>query len=234
MQPLPRRKYCGRCAEPHNIDGHELHITASIGIVTYPRRRDGCRDALMKKADVAMYHAKDTGRDMFQFFKPEMNALAIERQSLEDSLHYAIERRELLLYYQPKVDLKTGNYRRRGAHPVGPPAARARASGQFIAIAEECGLIVPIGRWVLREACRQARAWQVAGLPPTSVAVNVSSVELRDPDFVSGIREILRETGLEARYLELELTETVLMQDSRSAMQVLKDLKGYRPGAYPG
>jgi diguanylate cyclase (GGDEF)-like protein/PAS domain S-box-containing protein len=211
--------------EPHNIDGHELHVTASIGIVTYPS--DGPDvETLMKKAEFAMYHAKDTGRDMFQFFKPKMNVLAIERQSLEDSLHHAIERQELLLYYQPKVELKTGtiigiealirwNHPQRGF--VTP--------GQFIAIAEECGFIVPIGRWVLREACRQARAWQVAGLPPTSVAINVSSVELRDPAFVPGIREILRETGLEPRYLELELTETVLMEDSRSAMQVLKDLK---------
>jgi diguanylate cyclase len=211
--------------EPHNIDGHELHVTGSIGIVTYPG--DGTDvETLMKKAEFAMYHAKETGRDMFQFFKPEMNVLAIERQSLEDSLHHAIERQELLLYYQPKVELKTGtiigiealirwNHPQRGF--VTP--------GQFIAIAEECGFIVPIGRWVLREACRQARAWQVAGLPPTSVAINVSSVELRDSGFVSGIREILRETGLDPRYLELELTETVFLDNSRSAMQVLKDLK---------
>jgi diguanylate cyclase (GGDEF)-like protein/PAS domain S-box-containing protein len=211
--------------ERHNIDGHELHVTASIGIVTYPA--DGTDvETLMKKAEFAMYHAKDTGRDMFQFFKPEMNALAIERQSLEDSLHYAIERKELLLYYQPKVDLKSEaiigvEALIRWEHPQ----RGLVTPGQFIAIAEECGFIVPIGRWVLREACRQARAWQVAGLPPTSVAINVSSVELRDPGFVRGIREILRETGLEARYLELELTETVLMQDSTSAMQVLKDLK---------
>jgi diguanylate cyclase (GGDEF)-like protein/PAS domain S-box-containing protein len=211
--------------EPHNIDGHELHITASIGVVTYPN--DGTdAETLMKKAEFAMYHAKDTGRDTFQFFKPEMNLLAIERQSLEDGLRYAIERHELLLYYQPKIDLKTGAII--GVEALirwDHPQRGIVAPGQFIAIAEECGFIVPIGRWVLREACRQARAWQIAGLPPTSVAINVSSIELRDPSFVSGIREILRETGLEARYLELELTETVLMEDSISAMQVLKDLK---------
>ena len=211
--------------EPHLIDQHELHITGSIGIVTYPD--DGTdAETLMKKADFAMYHAKETGRDSCQFFKSEMNVQAIERQSLEGSLRHAIERQELLLYYQPKINLATGGMTGvealiRWHHPqrgLVPP-------GQFIAIAEECGLIVPIGRWVLSEACRQARAWQVAGLPPMCVAINISSVELRAPGFASGVRAILRETGLEPRYLELELTETFLMQDSRSTAEVLKELK---------
>ena len=211
--------------EPHLIDQHELHITGSIGIVTYPD--DGTdAETLMKKADFAMYHAKETGRDSYQFFKSEMNVQAIERQSLEGSLRHAIERQELLLYYQPKINLATGGMTGvealiRWHHPqrgLVPP-------GQFIAIAEECGLIVPIGRWVLSEACRQARAWQAAGLPPMCVAINISSVELRAPGFASGVRAILRETGLEPRYLELELTETFLMQDSRSTAEVLKELK---------
>ncbi len=211
--------------EPHLIDQHELHITGSIGIVTYPD--DGTdAETLMKKADFAMYHAKETGRDSYQFFKSEMNVQAIERQSLEGSLRHAIERQELLLYYQPKINLATGGMTGvealiRWHHPqrgLVPP-------GQFIAIAEECGLIVPIGRWVLSEACRQARAWQAAGLPPMCVAINISSVELRAPGFALGVRAILRETGLEPRYLELELTETFLMQDSRSTAEVLKELK---------
>jgi diguanylate cyclase (GGDEF)-like protein/PAS domain S-box-containing protein len=211
--------------EPHIIDGHELHVTGSIGIVTYPD--DGTdADTLMKKADFAMYHAKDAGRDNYQFFKSAMNIRAMERQAFEDNLHYAIERQQLLLYYQPKIDLNSGAII--GVEALirwDHPQRGLVTPGQFIAIAEECGSIVPIGRWVLREACRQARAWQAAGLPPTSVAINVSSVELRDSGFVSGIRDILRETGLEPRYLELELTETAFMDDSRSAMQVLKDLK---------
>jgi len=211
--------------EPHQILRHELHITASIGIVTYPG--DGTdAETLLKKADVAMYRAKDAGRDSYQFFKAEMTSGALERQSIADSLRHATERRELSVHYQPKMELATGsiigvealirwNHPQRG---LVPPS-------QFIRIAEECGLIVPIGRWVLREACRQARAWQSAGLPPMTMAVNISAVELRTPGFVDGVRTILRETGLEPQHLELELTETALMEDSRSVADVLKELK---------
>jgi diguanylate cyclase (GGDEF)-like protein/PAS domain S-box-containing protein len=211
--------------EPHQIMQHELHITGSIGIVTYPD--DGTdAETLLKKADVAMYHAKDTGRDSYQFFKSEMNVRAMERQSLEDSLRHAIERCELSLHYQPKMDLATGTIIGvealiRWLHPqrgLVPPA-------QFIEIAEDSGLIVPIGRWVLREACRQARVWQLAGLPPMCIAINISAVELRVPGFVAGVRAILREAELEPRYLELELIETALMEDSTSVADVLRQLK---------
>jgi diguanylate cyclase (GGDEF)-like protein/PAS domain S-box-containing protein len=211
--------------EPHQVRRHELHITGSIGIVTYPD--DGAdAETLLKKADVAMYHAKDSGRDSYQFFKPEMNIRAMERQSLEDSLRHAIERCELSLHYQPKMNLATGTIIGvealiRWFHPqrgLVPPV-------QFIAIAEDSGLIVPIGRWVLREACRQARAWQIAGLPPMCMAINISAVELRTPGFVAGVRTTLKETNLEPRYLELELTETALLEDSRSVADVLKELK---------
>ena len=162
----------------------------------------------MKKADLAMYHAKETGRDNYQFFEPEMNARAIERQSLEDSLHYAIERQQLVLHYQPKLNLATGGITGvealiRWRHPqrgLVPPE-------KFIAIAEDCGLIVPIGQWVLREACRQARAWRAAGLPPLCIGINVSSLELRAPGFVSGVREVTNGDGPGTGLcLELELT----------------------------
>ncbi len=211
--------------QPHVIDGHEIHITGSIGIVTYPD--DGLDAAtLMKNADFAMYHAKDTGRDNFQFFKADMNVSAVERQSLEGDLRHAIERNELFLHYQPKIELLTGaivgaEVLVRWQHPVRgivPP-------DQFIPVAEDCGLIVPIGRWVLREACRQARAWQSVGLQPARVAVNISSVELRATGFASAVRAILTETDLEPCHLELELTETFLMQDSNSTAEVLKELK---------
>jgi diguanylate cyclase (GGDEF)-like protein/PAS domain S-box-containing protein len=210
---------------PHRVDHHELHITASIGIVTYPD--DGVdAETLLNRADIAMYHAKESGRDNYQFFKPSMNEGAIERQAVEGDLRQALERQELLLCYQPTINLLTGaiigvEALLRWRHPrrgLLPPA-------QFIAIAEESGLIVPIGRWVLREACRQARAWRVAGLPSVCIAVNISSVELRAPSFTSAVRAILAETRLEPRYLELELTETFLMQDSSSTADVLNELK---------
>jgi EAL domain-containing protein (putative c-di-GMP-specific phosphodiesterase class I) len=211
--------------QPHDVDGHELHITASIGIVTYPE--DGTvTETLIDKADFAMYHAKDCGRDNYQFFKPEMNALAIQRQSLEVDLRHAIARRELYLQYQSKVDLDSGTIIGvealvRWRHPDRGPIPPA----QLISIAEECGLIVPIGQWVLREACRQARSWELAGLPPMCMAVNISSVELRARGFVSNVRAVLAETALDPRHLELELTETVLMEDSKSAAEVLAELK---------
>jgi EAL domain-containing protein (putative c-di-GMP-specific phosphodiesterase class I) len=155
-----------------------------------------------------------------------MNAQAIERQSIEADLRHAVERRELLLHYQPKVDLISGaivgvEALIRWRHPqrgLLPP-------GQFIEIAEECGLIVPIGRWVLREACRQARAWQDAGLPAIRIAINVSAVELRAVDFVSSVAESLAATGLQACYLEIELTETFLMQEAKSTVTGVRELR---------
>jgi len=211
--------------KPHYIDEHELHITASIGIVAYPV--DGLdAETLLKKADVAMYHAKQAGRDSYKFFKPEMNEQAIERQSVEEGLRHAIERRQLVLHYQPKLSLATGKIV--GAEALirwQHPERGLISPRQFISIAEGCSLIVPIGRWVLREACVQARAWQIAGMPSLRISTNVSPVELREPGFVAGVRAILTETGLEPCHLELELTETALIDDTRSIADVLKELK---------
>ena len=219
--------------EPHHIDSHVLNISASIGVVTYPD--DGTdAETLLNNADIAMYHAKDTGRNNYQFFKPEMNELAVERQSLESDLHLAIERKELLLHYQPIVDLTDGaiigvEALLRWRHPrrgLVPPV-------QFIGIAEECGLIVPIGQWILREACLQASAWRKAGVAPMCMAINVSPVQLRSPSFASNLRAILKETGVEPRYLELELTETFLLDDSNSTAAVLDDFgTGYSSLTY--
>jgi diguanylate cyclase (GGDEF)-like protein/PAS domain S-box-containing protein len=209
----------------HSIEGHDLDIAGSIGISVYPEDGEDA-ETLIKNADTAMYHAKEKGRNNFQFFKPEMNRQALERQSLEGSLRHAIDRGEFLLHYQPKVNLFTGQITgvealirwQQSDRGLVPPS-------QFVPIAEDCGLILPIGRWVLREACRQARAWQHAGLPRLPVAVNVSAVEFRDQDFVAGVRTVLSETGLEARFLELELTEGVLMEDAESTAAVLQELK---------
>ncbi len=210
---------------PHFIEGRDLDIAGSIGISIYPED-GGDAETLIMNADTAMYHAKDMGRNNFQFFKAEMNLKAVERQSVEGHLHRALERGEFLLHYQPKVNLETGEIT--GAEALirwQQPERGLLPPAQFVSIAEDCGLIVQIGRWVLREACRQARAWQNAGLPPLSIAVNVSAVEFRDKGFVQGVRAILSETGLEARYLELELTEGVLMEDADSTALVLQELK---------
>jgi len=210
---------------PHRIDEHDLHVTASIGIVTYPDDGTDC-ETLIKHADFAMYHAKDNGRDNRQFFKRDLNLRAVKRQSLENDVRHALEREEFTVHYQPKVSLETGRIVGvealiRWLHPHLGPVPPA----EFIPIAEVSGLIVPIGRWVLREACHQAQAWQDIGIAPIRIAVNISAVELRAKDFLDGIRLILAETGLEARFLELELTETFLMQDSAATLAVLQHLK---------
>jgi diguanylate cyclase (GGDEF)-like protein len=219
------RKILHSLSAPHVIEGQELHIDGSIGISIYPE--DGAdAETLIKKADTAMYHAKEKGRNNFQFFKAEMNLKALERQSVEGGLRRALDRGEFLLHYQPKVNLETGEITGvealiRWEHPDRGLVAPL----QFVPIAVDCGLILPIGRWVLREACRQARTWQDRGLPPVTIAVNVSAVEFRDKGFVEGVRTILRETGLEARYLQLELTEGVLMVDAKATSLVLQELK---------
>ncbi|MGA2987437.1 MAG: EAL domain-containing protein [Terriglobia bacterium] len=212
-------------AEPHSISHHDLHVTTCIGVSVYPD--DGLdAETLIKNADIAMYQAKEDGRQNFQFFKPAMNIRAVERQSIEESLRRALERQEFVLHYQPKVCLKKGIITGaealiRWTHPIRGPVAPA----QFIPVAEECGLILPIGNWVLREACKQARAWADAGLPLATMAVNISAVEFRDENFLKGVFTILKETGLDPRSLELELTESVLMKRAESTESILKTLR---------
>ena len=202
-----------------------MHINGSIGISVFPADGDDT-ETLIKNADTAMYHAKETGRNNFQFFKAEMNLRAVERQSIESSLRRALDRNEFALHYQPKINLVSGDIAGvealiRWQHPE----RGFILPGQFVAIAEDCGLILQIDRWVLREACRQARAWQDMGLPPTRISVNVSPVEFREKDFVQTVRTTLSKTGLEARYLELELTEGVLMEDAELTTALLNELK---------
>jgi diguanylate cyclase len=210
---------------PYSIDGHDLHIDGSVGISIYPA--DG-KDAetLIKNADTAMYYAKESGRNNFQFFTAEMNLKSVQRQSLESSLRRAIERDEFLLHYQPKVNLITGEIT--GVEALirwQQPDRGLVPTAQFVPIAEDCGLILPIGRWVLREACRQAREWQAAGLPFKRISVNVSAAEFRDKNFVKRVGTTLAETGLDACYLDLELTEGVLMADAEATGAILHDLK---------
>lgn len=212
-------------AEAHSIDHHDLHLTASIGVSVYPD--DGLdAETLIKNADTAMYQAKENGRQTYQFFKPAMNVRAVERQSIEESLRRALERKEFSLHYQPKVKLATGEITGaealiRWTHPTRGPVSPAN----FIPVAEDCGLILPIGHWVLREACRQARAWLDVGLPLGTIAVNISSMEFREDNFLESVFATLSETGLDPKFLELELTESVLMKRAESATSVLKALR---------
>jgi diguanylate cyclase (GGDEF)-like protein/PAS domain S-box-containing protein len=218
-------KLLAALTRPYEISGHVLHIRVSIGVSIYPGDGEDA-GSLISNADTAMYHAKENGRHNYQFFNREMVVRAIERQFIEDNLHGALEHDQFSLHYQPKIDLATGaivgvEALLRWTHPdrgLIPPA-------EFVPVAEDTGLILPIGRWVLSEACRQSRAWAKAGLPPVPVAVNISALEFRSKDFVGGIRDTLQVSGLEARYLELELTESVLMKHADSTISMLKALK---------
>jgi diguanylate cyclase (GGDEF)-like protein/PAS domain S-box-containing protein len=229
QQPEDAATMAGRIlrevALPHSVDQFELHVTTSIGVSVFP---DDGKDAetLIKNADTAMYQAKENGRQSIQFFKPAMNARAVERQSIEEGLRRALEREEFTLHYQPKVSIKTGAIT--GAEALirwTHPSRGSISPAQFIPIAEDCGLILPIGRWVLRHATLQAQAWVTAGLPPTTMAVNVSAVEFRDDDFLRGLFAILDESRFSPRALELELTESVLMKRVASTHFILQTLR---------
>jgi diguanylate cyclase (GGDEF)-like protein/PAS domain S-box-containing protein len=210
---------------PCSIAGHALHTTGSIGISIYPDD-GGDSETLIKNADTAMYHAKQSGRNNFQFFRKEMNHKVVERQSLQGDLRRALEREEFLLHYQPKVDLSTGEITGAEALIRWKHADRGLIPpSQFVPIAEDCGLIVQIDRWVMHEACRQAREWQEASVPFKRISINVSATEFRATTFVVGVKSALRETGLEPRYLDLELTESVLMAKAKVAVSILRELK---------
>ena len=207
------------------VQGHSLSIGCSVGISIFPEHgADG--ESLIKNADAAMYSAKENGRNRFQFFTEDMNAQVVERLTLENSLRLALDKKELFLVYQPQMDIATGRITGleallRWQHPdlgLVPP-------DKFIRIAENSGLIVPIGEWVVRTACRQARKWQDEGLPAVSVAVNVSAVQFRQEGFCELIRRALHETGLAPQYLELELTESLLLANADLMLSVVQELK---------
>ncbi len=222
---ISARKILAALAAPHQVGEHELTVTASVGLSTYPADGEDA-ETLIRNADAAMYRAKKSGRNNYRFFDSRQDAPVDNWISVEAGLRLALERQEFVLHYQPKVNLQTGAITGaeallRWQHPVRGPIPPL----EFIYIAEGCGLILPIGQWVLREACRQARAWQDAGLPPVTVAVNVSSLEFKSSDFLSQLRIVLEETRLESRYLELELAESVLMQHASASASALNTLK---------
>ena len=212
-------------SDPCMIDGNEIEITTSIGISIFPE--DGCEgDHLIKHADAAMYHAKKNGRNNYQFFTNEMNKLALERISIIQKLRHAEERKEFYLHYQPQMDLRSG--RIIGVEALlrwNNPEAGMISPGHFIPIAEETGLIIPIGEWVLREACRQNSEWRMLGLPEITVAVNLSAVQFRQNNFIEMIKSVLCEYSLDPSGLELEITEGAVMHNAEASIALLLELK---------
>jgi len=219
------QRISAKVAEPITVEGKELYVTCSAGISLYPQ--DGPDvDTLLKNADAAMYRAKEHGRSNFQFYTSEMNDRVNERLALEGALRRALERQEFLLHYQQKVDLRSGSIIGaealvRWMHPEWGLVRPAR----FISLAEETGLIVPLGEWVLREACRQTRAWLDQGLEPGVVSVNLSARQFRQQDLVRMVSRILEETRLDPAHLEMELTESMVMHNVDSAIATLQGLK---------
>lgn len=219
---IAARRMLEHIASPHPIDEQGLSVTTSIGVSVYPE--DG-RDpeTLIQNADTAMYQAKKNGRQKFQFFERAMNVRAEKRQSMEEDLRRAWERQELVLHYQPRIELTTGAIV--GAEALLRWTSSSIPPAIFIPLAETCGLIVPMGKWVLREACKQARAWVDAKLQRAPVAVNVSAVELRGQSFLPHLLAVLSETGLDPALLQLEMTESALSQGAGVAptLQILRD-----------
>ncbi|HEY0563109.1 MAG TPA: EAL domain-containing protein [Methylophilus sp.] len=210
---------------PHRLANHQLHVTTSVGISIYPTDGEDA-ETLIKNADTAMYYAKEKGRNNFQFFKAEMNTRAVERQNLEANLRLALDKAQFFLLYQPKFNLSTLQMTGveallRWQHDSWGEVLPER----FVPVAEDSGLIIPIGRWVLREACLQIKRWSAAGFPHMSIAVNISAQEFMQKNFVSAVQDILFETGVDAHCLELEITETVLMRDANASATILLQLK---------
>ena len=210
---------------PISVENHVFNITASVGIAVWPG--DGAdAETLMRNADVAMYHAKNSGRNNYQFFTPEMNARAFESMIMEAALRKALQRDEFLLHYQPQIEFRSGRIVGaesliRWQHPelgLVPP-------GKFIPIAEERGLIGKLGDWVLHAACRQAIIWQQAGIPLVPIAVNISALQFKEGALRDSVLSALKETGLAPEYLVLEITESVVMDDAEQAITVLRELR---------
>ena len=207
------------------LDGHEFRVTTSIGIALYP---DDGEDAetLLKNADAAMYRVKEQGRDDFQLYTLAMNVAILERIALEDDLRRALEREEFVLHYQPQVNISSGRIVGMEALVRWQHPDRGLISPmEFIPVAEEGGLILPLGEWVLRTACVQNKAWQEAGLPSMRVAVNLSARQFQSRELVNTVTRILEDTGLDPNCLQLEITEGVAMQDTEFTTTVLDDLK---------
>ena len=219
------RKMLHSLSQPYEVEGHNIRATPSIGISVYPEDgTDG--ESLIMNADSAMYHAKENGRNDFKFFVSDMKTKVTEKLFIESDLRKALEHGQFVLYFQPQVDIRTGHII--GAEALirwNHPTAGLISPAKFIPIAEESGLIIPLGEWILNEACRQNLAWQKAGLTPISIAVNLSAVQFRQPNLCQLIGRVLSDTGLDPHYLELELTEGLVMSNTDSAIATLNGFK---------
>jgi diguanylate cyclase (GGDEF)-like protein/PAS domain S-box-containing protein len=212
-------------AEPMVIEGRTLYVTCSMGVATYPADSEN-PETLVRNADAAMYKAKEAGRDNVQFYTSEMNAKIHEKLALQQELRNALVRSEFILHYQPQVDLRSGRvFAAEALIRWQHPTQGFLTPVKFIPVAEETGLIVQIGAWVLHEACLQNKAWQDQGLPPISVCVNVSARQFMEKNLISRVVSALRDSGLEAKYLELEITESLIMHDVDQAIATMQALR---------
>jgi diguanylate cyclase (GGDEF)-like protein/PAS domain S-box-containing protein len=219
------QKILAAVAKPFILDAQEFHITASIGISTYPADSEDMQ-SLLKNADISMYRAKEQGKNNYQFYSAQMNVHSLERLTLESNLRRALERNEFLLHYQPKVDIGSG--RITGMEALvrwQQPAKVLLPPAQFIPLAEETGLIVPIGEWVLKTACARNKSWQEQGLPPLCIAVNLSPRQFAHENLLQDVARVLDETGLDPNLLELEITESMVMRNPEFAAKLLIKLK---------
>ncbi|MDR3393502.1 MAG: EAL domain-containing protein [Parasulfuritortus sp.] len=213
-------------SNPIELDGRDLSLSASIGIAVYPEDGDDF-ETLLKRSDKAMFHAKEAGRNTYRYFTEQLNTDSLEHLRIAHGLREAVTRNQFTLHYQPQIDLATR--RLIGAEALvrwNHPSEGLIQPGRFIGIAEQTGLIVEIGEWVLHEACRQAVAWQQAGLPPMQVAVNMSAVQFRRGNVEKSVRYALEQSGLDPQFLEIEITESVLLHDMDHMLELIKNLKG--------
>ncbi len=222
---LVAQRVLSSLSKPFVICSQEVFITASVGIAVYPF--DGKDiDTLLINADVGMYQAKNKGKNNYQYYSESMNTLRVERFTVGNKLRKALEQNEFMLFYQPQIDISTGKI-------IGvealirwlQPDLVLIKPGEFIPLAEETGLIIPIGEWVLRTACAESRTWQKEGLQPIRMTVNVSSIQFRQDNFIEVVSGILHDTGLDPKYLQLELTEGTIMQDSKNTIMKLHALQ---------
>jgi EAL domain-containing protein (putative c-di-GMP-specific phosphodiesterase class I) len=211
--------------KPFALDAQEVFVTASVGIALYGES-EGEEDNVMEQADIAMYHAKRAGRNNFHFFTPQMNDLTQHKLAMETDLRRALDREEFVLYYQPQVE--PGSGRLLGVEALirwNHPEQGLVSPNDFIPLLEDTGLIIPVGEWVMRTACLQAKAWLDQGMEAMRMGVNLSARQLREPDIHERVAAILAETGLPAEYLEIELTESIVMDNTGEAVAALNRLK---------